>query len=264
MAITAINNFIIDKVYMGAMMSAMSNKTYWTLSQISNPQLSISTESDTVTDARGNTIMEIMKSKTIELSGDSALFDLSLLGAANGADVVTGVTENQYFDILDVEKGKGTVTLTKTPANPDEIQHIYILTNTNSLGKEYPLSSTTEATATAFAISGKTLKLPTEITEGQVFVTYAYNTTENATSITAKMEEFPKTGKFVLQLLGFDVCDKERQLEAYLIIPSAQLKCDSSITFQSQISQNFTIKALSDYCAKENIGFKLIIPNDGE
>lgn len=268
--VTAINNFIVDKIFMGAMMSQNSNKTYWTLSQISNPQLSISSDSEDVTSATGEKIMTIMKAKQIELSGDSAVFDLALLdAAAGGSGVQLGVTENQWFDIIDVAKGETEIELTQIPKNQDEITNIYVLTNTNSLGKEFTLSDTVDAehfSVTFDSSTGKaTITLPTDVSkdeEIQIFVTYAYDTNENATSMTVDMEKFPKAGRFVMEILGYNVCNKEDIISAYLIMPSAQLNCDTSVTFESQISQNFTIQSLSDYCTKERVGFKLVIPND--
>lgn len=259
-----IDNFIVDKIVLGAMKNPKTSETAFTLSQISNPQLQISSDSTNVTDAAGNTIMSILKAKKITLTGDSAVFDLSLLGAANAAKGVVGVTDNVYLDTIAVSGA--TVTLTKTPKDINEITHIYVLSKTNSLAEEYTLATT--ASATAFAIAQDatthvaTITLPTGVTSGKIFVTYTYETTANATSITANMADFPKAGEFVMQILGYDVCDKSTQLEAYLIIPNALLSCDTSITFQSQISQNFTITALSDYCTDTNVGFKLVIPND--
>ena len=61
-------------------------------------------------------------------------------------------------------------------------------------------------------------------------------------------DKFPVAGKFVLDVIGYDVCDQEQMVHCYITLPNAKLTSDVDMTFTTEGTHPFTIKALQDYC----------------
>lgn len=250
------NNFVIDRIIRGVMTSTSDGSYLWGLNQISNPQLSMTSETVDAVDAIGTTIMTFERSKAATFSGENSVFDLGLLAAQTGSEKVFGTSGNEMdvetFETIDVD---GTsVELSKTPSG--EIKYIYVLNGDSSIGKRYTAGAA--ASATEFKVTGTTIELPTEVTSGQIFVMYNYKSTD-AVKVVNKATEFPKAGKFVLEILGADVCDPTALVHAYLVFPSAKLSAATDLTFSTEMTQNFEITCQQAYCSKDKELWYLII-----
>ena len=253
-----IKNFIVDRVVRGNMYDRKTNEMLWSLNQIQSPSLSMESETVDAVDALGTPIMSFDRSKSCTFSGENAIFDLKLLGqqvgsaAVEGADVVIPAFEEH--EIVGT-----TITLEKTPC--EEITYIYILEEDGSIGSTVYLEGMEGMPegAPTFQIDGSEITLP-EGSTGRIFVSYEYE--GKATSVVNSAKEFPKAGKFVMEVLGRDVCDPTTEVFAYLVLPNAKLSASTEISFETEMSQAFELTAQQDYCSKTNELFVLIIPED--
>lgn len=251
-----IKNFIVDRVVRGNMYSHENGELLWSLNQIQSPSLSMESESVDAVDALGTPIMSFDRSKTCTFSAENAIFDLSLLGEQVGSEAVSEKRIIPIFEAKDVDVVGGTITLAQTPA--EEVKYIYALNNDGSLGAQYVVG--TDA-STEFAINGKEITLPTAIAAGsRVFVSYEYEGT--ATYVVNSANKFPKAGKFVMEVLGRDVCDSTTEVYAMLVLPNAKLSASTEVSFETEMTQGFELTAQQDYCSKDNELFVLIIPED--
>ena len=85
---TQLTNFVVDHALRLMMVSKSTGEFMWSINQISDPSLSVAvSDTRTITDALGGTIMELENGKSAELSGNSSLFDLHLYAAQMGREV---------------------------------------------------------------------------------------------------------------------------------------------------------------------------------
>lgn len=265
-----IKNFIVDRVVRGNMYSHKDGSLLWSLNQIQSPSLSMESETVDAVDALGTPIMSFDRAKTCTFSAENAIFDMGLLGQQVGTAVDSGERIIPVFESLDVKEDGGVITLANVPAKDYPVTFIYVLENDGSLGKELMEQSYYEANKVemglpedtlTFTISEKEIQLPSEIKkDSRIFVSYEY--VGNATYVVNSAKEFPKAGKFVMEVLGRDVCDSTTEVYAMLVLPNAKLSASTEVTFETEMTQGFELTAQQDYCSNNNELFVLIIPED--
>ena len=211
-----INNFVIDRIVRGVALSQKDDSVLFSINQIQNASLNCSSESTDAVDALGTPIATFYRSKQAEFSAENAIFDMNLMAtqmgtkkkvASAGAKITVPAMES-----FTVTAG-GKYELKHSPkAAPTEI---YAINGDSTFGTKYVKE--TAASPTAFSIADKTITLPTGIVEGtEMFVMYEYET-ENAVEVVNSATEFPVGCKFVMEVLGCDVCDQTNLVYAYVI-----------------------------------------------
>lgn len=220
-----INNFVIDRIIRGVALSQKDDSVLFSINQIQNASLNCSSESTDAVDALGTPIATFYRSKQAEFSAENALFDLNLMSTqlgtakkvASGSSKIT-VPAMESFIVDSTKKYE----LKHTPKTaPTEI---YALNGDSTFGTKYVKS--TAASTTAFSISDKTVSLPTGLAEGtDMFVMYEYET-ENAVEVVNSATQFPVGCKFVMEVLGCDVCDQTNLVYAYVIFNNFKLSPD--------------------------------------
>lgn len=139
---------------------------------------------------------------------------------------------------------------------------IYALNGDSTFGVKY--AKATSASATEFSIADKTISLPTGVAVGtEMFVMYEYET-ENAVEVVNSAKNFPVGCKFVMEVLGCDVCDQTNLVYAYVIFNNAKLSPDFDWSIATDGTHPFSMKAQQDYCDKEKKLFSIIVPGDEE
>lgn len=264
-----LNSFVIDRPLRGMMLHSATGEVMWTINQIEEPSLSVSADTADAVDALGAPIMSFDRAKSAEFSAQSSLFDLGLLAAQSGTEMQVSSASNKIVTpcFEEIEKNGESVTLKHMPKGEakDGIPYIYVLNGNGTLGKKYEYGAT--ANETAFTFSGKTLTFPTDaaLTDGTtLLVIYEYeadNTEKNqAVAVTNSAQNFPRAGKFVMEVLGCDTCDTSTLYYAYIIFPNAKLTSDFDLSFTTDGKHPFTLKAMQDYCAKDKKLFTIVIP----
>lgn len=250
-----IKNFIVDRIVRGNMYDNKTGELLWSLNQIQSPSLTMDSETVEAVDALGTTIMSFDRSKSCTFSAENAIFDLSLLGEQVGSEAKSESRLIPVFESHDVTSKGGTIVLKNIPA--EALKYIYALNQDGSLGTQYGVATT--ASDKAFAINEKTITLPSTVEAGsRIFVSYEYNGV--ATYVTNSANNFPKAGRFVMEVLGRDVCDSTTEIYAMLVLPSAKLSASTDVAFETEMSQGFELIAQQNYCSAENELFTLIIP----
>ena len=247
-----VNNFVIDRVVRGVALSQDDNSVLFSINQIQNASLNCASESTDAVDALGTPIATFYRAKSAEFSAENALFDMNLMAtqlgttkkvASSGSKIVTPAMET-----FTVSTDK-TYTLKHAPSTaPTEI---YALNGDSTFGVKYTKATGNEATADAFAITGSTIKLPTNVdAKTEMFVMYEYESAD-AVEVVNSAVNYPVGCKFVMEVLGCDVCNQTDLIYAYVIFNNFKLSPDFDWSIATDGSHPFSGKAQQDYCDKE-------------
>ena len=245
-----INNFLVNRVLSVTGIDSEDNVLY-RLVQPQNISLSTSSETADVVDNMGSVIATFDRSKAAELSGENAIFDLSLLAVQHGTKVDADVAEVPCFEtivITDDHKANG-VTLKHTPID-DATVKVYALNADSSLGEIMNVT-----------VSAGAFTLPSDVAAEQILVSYDYKPTA-ASMVTVSADKFATAHKIVVEVLGCDVCNKEELIYAYLIFPSGKMSSDTELSFSTDLVHSFTVNAQVEYCSPDKKLFMLIIPEE--
>lgn len=233
----------------------------WSVNQLTDVSISCESETSEAVDATGSTIMTFERAKTASLSATNAVFDLGLIAATMGTEKVLATDAapvvTPAVETITVVASQTVYDLAHTPK--EAITNIYTLNGDETVGTAY--SAATQADATHFAYSAGKITIPTGTAVGTEFIVmYEYDATE-AVSVTNSANEFPKAGKFVLEVLGADVCDPTTLIYAYIIFPNAKLSSTVEIGLATDSGVPIEINASQAYCDKEKKLFQIIVPN---
>lgn len=240
-----LNNFVIDRIIRGVALSQKDDSVLFSINQIQNASLNCASESADAVDALGTPIATFYRAKSAEFSAENALFDMQLMAtqlgtkkkvASEGSKITVPAMES-----FTVEAG-GKYELKHTPkAAPTEI---YALNGDSTFGAKY--SKGTAASATAFSVADKTISLPTEVEAGtEMFVMYEYES-EQAVEVVNSATEFPVGCKFIMEVLGCDVCDQTNLIYAYVIFNNFKLSPDFDWSIATDGAHPFSGKAQQD------------------
>ena len=198
-----INNFVIDRVIRGVALSQKDDSVLFSINQMQNVSLNCASESTDAVDALGTPIATFYRAKSAEFSAENAIFDMNLMATQLGtAKKVASSTAKITAPAMEsFVYGTGSYELKHNPKTvPNEI---YVLNGDSTFGKKFVKG--TAASATEFAITNKTLALPTGLAESdELFVMYDYET-DSAVEVVNSATEFPVGCKFIMEVLG---CDK--------------------------------------------------------
>lgn len=245
-----LNNFVIDRIVRGVALSQKDDSVLFSINQIQNASLNCASESTDAVDAMGTPIATFYRAKSAEFSAENALFDMNLMATQLGtskkvASATSKILAPAMESFTVVEGGKYDLKHTPKVA-PTEI---YALNNDSTFGVKYVKG--TAASATEFSIADKTISLPTGVAVGtEMFVMYEYET-ENAVEVVNSAKNFPVGCKFVMEVLGCDVCDQTNLVYAYVIFNNAKLSPDFDWSIATDGTHPFSMKAQQDYCDKE-------------
>lgn len=243
-----INNFLVNRVLSVTGMDKNDNILY-RLVQPQNISLSTSSETADVVDNMGSVIATFDRSKSAELSGENAIFDLSLLAVQHGTEVQKTVDEVPCFETIVVAEKSGEVSLAHTPID-DAAVKFYALNGDSSLGEAVEIS-----------VNAGKYTIPGSVTAEQILAVYDYKPTA-ASMVTVSSDKFATSHKIVVEVLGCDVCNKEDLIYAYLIFPSGKMSSDTELSFSTDLVHSFTVTAQVEYCSPDKKLFMLIIPEE--
>lgn len=257
-----VNNFVIDHVIRGMMFSTHDGSLMWSINQITDPSLSITAENAEAVDALGTPIATFDRGKAAEFSGSNSLFDLGLYAAQQGNDKeVAGLNVETItvpvFEEFDATSDGTAISLAHTPIETPKF--VYALNGDGTTGEILEYSST--AGAGKFTYNNGAITLPSGTTTGSFLVMYEY-ASASAVAVVGDAVNFPKAGKFIMEVLGTDVCDQTQLIHAYVEFPNAKLDPAVDVSFTTDTTHPFTIRAQQQYCDKNKILFRVIVPDE--
>lgn len=260
-----INNFVIDHVLRGIMMKK-NGEYMWSINQITNPSLNVAlSDNAQAVDALGTPIAEFDRGRTAEFSAENSIFDLSLYAAQMGNDKeiasATSTITTPSFEEIEVQ-GVENETYTLKYVPNEAIATMYLLNGDGTLGESYIAGTAASATEFVYDEATHTITLPTGLEkESMLFVMYEYEL-EAGVAVTADAINFPKRGKFIMEVLGCDVCDQEELIHAYVIFPNAKLDGNVDYSFATDGTHPFTVRAMQDYCDSKKRLFTIVVPDE--
>ena len=259
------NNFVIDRIVRGVALSQKDDSVLFSINQIQNASLNCASESTDAVDAMGTPIATFYRAKTAEFSAENALFDMNLMATQLGTSKTVASAAKKVvvpaMESFEVAEG-GKYVLKHAPiAAPSEI---YAIERDSTFGKKYVKATSASADAFAYVEADHTITLPTGLAAGtEMFVMYEYES-ENAVEVVNSAKNFPVGCKFVMEVLGCDVCDQTNLVYAYVIFNNAKLSPDFDWSIATDGAHPFSMKAQQDYCDKEKRLFSIVIPGDQE
>lgn len=241
-----INNFVIDRVVRGVALSQKDDSVLFSINQMQNVSLNCTSESTDAVDALGTPIATFYRAKTAEFSAENALFDMNLMATQLGTTKeVASATNKVLVPAMESFTVEGKqYELKHTPkVAPAEI---YVLNSDSTFGVKYSKAKETTAASNEFTIVGQTITLPTDVKVGdEMFVMYEYET-ENAVEVVNSATNFPVGCKFVMEVLGCDVCDQTNLIYAYVIFNNFKLSPDFDWSVATDGTHPFSGKAQQD------------------
>ena len=239
------NNFVIDRIIRGVALSQKDDSVLFSINQIQNASLNCASESTDAVDAMGTPIATFYRAKSAEFSAENALFDMNLMATQLGTAKKVASAQSKItvpaMETFEVAENHEYV-LKHTPKG--EIKEIYALNSDSTFGVKYAMA--TSASATEFAISGKNMTLPTGLATGtEMFVMYEYES-EKAVEVVNSAKNFPVGCKFIMEVLGCDVCDQTNLVYAYVIFNNAKLSPDFDWSIATDGTHPFSMKAQQD------------------
>lgn len=210
--------------------------------------------------ALGTPIATFYRAKSAEFSAENAIFDMNLMATQLGtAKKVASASSKITAPAMEsFTYGSGTYSLKHIPkVAPNEI---YVLNGDSTFGKKYIKG--TSASATEFALTGQSMALPTGLNaDDELFVMYDYET-ESAVEVVNSATEFPVGCKFVMEVLGCDVCNQTDLIHAYVIFPNFKLSPDFDWSVATDGAHPFSGKAQQAYCDREKRLFSIVVPEE--
>lgn len=261
-----IKNFVVDKVRHAVAFDRLTNEMMYHLTEVQNPSLGSNADSKQCIGADGAPIMTLYTAKSATFSAESALLDFGLMAAQYGTEMVDATAEATIlFPAIEefvLKQDQTEIVLANVPAGEAgaEIKYIYV-TNPGAVATRYELGEAASASTFVLAAADKKITLPTGLKAGDnVFVYYEYNATSGA-RILNSAKNFPKSSKFVLDVLGHDVCNKDTMYAAKILFRNAELSPNVDISLATDGNHPFEITANQEYCSTEKGLFEIFIPN---
>lgn len=251
---------VIDRI-LQAIAEDFNGNLLYRLTQLQDGTIETTSETKDATDAQGTLIKRFYTNKGVSFSATNTMLDLDVLGVTTGSgkQVASGEKTIVMPRIMIVPKGT-SISLPEAPIE-GTVQVAAINTN-GTLGKQYALN--TSASAAQFALSAKTLTLPTDAEATQFMVKYEYNSTTGV-KVSQDATTFPGTIKLTLSVLCVDPCSADTLRHAYIVFPSFQVSPDTSVSLTTESTFDFSGEAQVDYCsADKNLYYIVMSENDIE
>ena len=260
--------FTIDKIrritaYAAAEKSATENHgvainkddILYTIKDVSNFSISNAAETQDAVDGQGNIIETYLRSKTAEMSGENAIFDMPLAATSVGTKVQTASVDINFHDILTVAKESTTVKLSKTPKVAPTV--VYVMNDDGTLGQKISIGAT-EADGATLATDTITFKAsPATEDAVKVFVPYVYTET-SATKFENFADAATIPSRVVVEGLGRDICE-HHQVYFYITAPYAELAYDNEFGFATDSTYSFTINCKKPYCSDDGLYAVIVV-----
>lgn len=243
------NNFVIDRI-LRAVGKSKDGKVLFAINQVTNPSLSVTSETSEAVDALGSRIAVFNRAKSCEFSAENALFDMALMAQQAGSE--EGVVRGPVEKVPAFDPMEGGI-LAHTPADADAIK-IYELNGDGSFGAEIKKSAN-GGTDGGYVLEGTNVTLP----EGKKGIAVYEYDADQAVAVVNSATEFPKACQLVLEVLGCDVCNQEELIYAYLIFPNFKISPDFDWSLATDGTHPFSGMAMQNYCDEKKELYKLVI-----
>lgn len=260
------DQLVIDRVVDAWFESKNTNELIAVLDQVTNFSVNTTSETKDKTDAQGVLLKRYFLSKSVEISGENAVFSLNMASIQSGSAKKTG-TNVTLPRIMQIAKTDSPYALPDTP-----IEGTLMLYGTSDNGvvdvsKKYVKGDSAGVDTYAVATSGgvTTVTVPTNATDTvQIKYEYTVASGDIAARVDQTGDKFPAECKATFRILCSDLCDSETVRALYVVFPKFQMSPDVDLSFSTDSTQSFTATALKDYCGKGQILYYIAIAEDSD
>jgi hypothetical protein len=258
--------FTIDKIrrvtaYAAAPRSAAENHgveikkddILYTIKDVTGFSISNGGETVDAVDGSGNIIEAYLRSKTAEMSGENAIFDMPLAAAMSGTKIAKGSVDISFHDIIKVAKDAKEATLTKTPKVAPTV--VYVVNGDGTLGEALAVSAEGDVKYTENKLTFTTS--PAIENDVNIFVPYVY-AEENAMKFENFADAASIPSRVVVEGLGRDICS-HNQVYFYITAPYAELSYDNEFGFETDGTYSFTINCKKPYCSEDGLYSVIVV-----
>ncbi len=266
MAALNFDQLVIDRVVDAWFESKSDNELIAVLDQVTNFSVNTTSETKDKTDAQGVLLKRYFLSKSVEISGENAVFSLNMAAIQSGSEKKTGANVT-LPRIMQIAKTDSPYALPDTPIDGTLMVYGTADNGVVDVEKKYTRGDSVGVDTYTVATAGgvTTLTLPTNATD-TVQIKYEY--TVAAGDIAARVDQtgdkFPAECKATFRVLCSDLCDSETVRALYIVFPKFQMSPDVDLTFDTDSTQSFTATALKDYCGKGQILYYIAIAEDSD
>lgn len=230
------------------------------LTQLQDTTINVTATSEDKTDAQGNLIKKVWKTKSGTLEGQNALINTNIIAAASGSDPVFATNENKIVmpKIITVKAG-ASVTLADAVQGSVKVSEFV---NGNSLGQTFEVSETADETHFSITTAG-ILTLPKAENITKYAIKYQRNVTDGV-KIQNRIDKFPKAVRLILKGLYFDPCEKNTLRGGYIELPSFQISPEINIPIKTDATMDYKGDLEIDYCADEKVLYNMYLAADDD
>ena len=251
------NEVILERIKQASFYDLEDGKLLNRLTSIEDPSLNTTAEKEEVVDAQGETVTEIFRAKKATFSGSNSLFSFDLAASQFGATKEVASADKKIVNYMaeTLTISNGAVKLSRTPVE-NSIKYIYIIEG-GEIGESYAVGAAATEDEAVVAADG-TITVPTTVTEGKVYVEYAYES-EEAIRVVNKSGEYPTAGKLVILALFRDKCT-DKTILGSIICPKAKLNPESidlSLTPTGKHAFEYTM--MKDFCSDDEELFEIVL-----
>lgn len=263
----SLSNFIVDRVISGVAYNA-DDSVLVKMDQCQNTSITCGSDSTDIVDNVGSPIMTLYRSKTCEISGENAILDFGITAMQMGTEKKVADADNKIIaPAQEVFDAAATYVLKHKPLAAPKF--VYALNEDSSLGDKFTNGTAAKFDTKEFAYDADTHTITLPVAEGeipagtQMFVSYDYES-DAAIEVINSAKNFPKSCKLVLRVLGYNPCNKENKLGAYILFPSFQMSPDFDLSLNAGEAQSWSGKATQDYCSKDKTLMRIVVVDDDD
>lgn len=272
-----LGNHTIDEILMAVATDTDESEIYYSVDQLSNATITITSDPREITDKNGNVVRRIYKSKNGEFSSTNAFLHPAIMNAGSGSTLevaaankaiaapkiqivaaggsvnVTGATSIKVIGIYGNGANSGKITASETVAEFDP---------------EYGTGTYTETTSEG--VSTLTVPaIPTTPKKGYSTKDYPVNymvmftrEMKSGVKMTNTASKFPDTVKLTLYVSYVDLCSDSLR-PAYVVLPSFMADPSVTINLSSENQeQDFNGTLQIDYCSGDKVLYYIYYPDE--
>lgn len=264
-----LGNFSIDEI-IEATAENFDGDLLYTLDQLSQASIEISSESTDITDKNGNVVRTIYANKTGTFNAQNAFLHPQIINATTGARIVNASTANPITKAPKIELLAAGLTghVLDETADADSIQVIGIFgngANSNALTVDNSAAfdpNTLDGTYT-YDETTRAITVPAVAADAPVNYLVKYDRSYTAgIKITNSVKAFPDTVKLTLYCSYVDPCDDSLKA-LYVVLPSFQASPETTLQLQrGEQAMDFNGNIQTAYCASEQTLYIIYIPDE--
>ncbi len=265
-----LEKLVIDRIGRVSLQNKTDGSLMFLMDQIKDGSITNGAEQVFGSGAAGVRIIALNRNKTAGFECNNGFVSGGALAAQLGGEpdvAEDGSLVSPYFDQKTVA-GTGTdmTAVTEHTAEGlvgDEIGKVYVMVEGNPLGKELVQDKTLAAGKFTYDPETKKINVSDADAKTGDLLTMVYNYKTSGAKILNSSDNFPKSGKLLVEVLMRDVCDNETIYTGVMVFPNAAIDGNFTMTFGNEpMVHNFKATALLDVCSASKELWYLIIPTE--